>query len=82
VGTVLAVPVWRALRPWLAAKAPGLAKSATVHYCTGFLAAAVMATALRLLGAAPLSELLGLGGLWLFLAALASQTPCSPTTRE
>lgn len=82
VGTVLAVPVWRALRTWLAARAPGLAKSATVHYCTGFLAAAVMATALRLLGAAPLSELLGLGGLWLFLAALASQTPCSPTTRD
>ncbi|KAF0235165.1 MAG: hypothetical protein FD177_324 [Desulfovibrionaceae bacterium] len=79
VGTVLAVPVWRALRPWLAAKAPGLAKSAPVHYCTGFLAAAVLATALRLLGAAPLSELLGLGGLWLFLAALASQTSCSPT---
>lgn len=82
VGTLLAVPVWRALRPWLAAKAPGLAKNATVHYCTGFLAAAVLATALRLLGAAPLSELLGLGGLWLFLAALASQTPCSPTTHE
>lgn len=82
VGTVLAVPVWRALRPWLAVKAPGLAKNATVHYCTGFLAAAVLATALRLLGAAPLSELLGLGGLWLFLAALASQTPCSPTTHE
>jgi len=82
VGTVLAVPVWRALRPWLGEKIPSLAKNATLHYCTGFLAAAVLATALRLLGAAPLSELLGLGGLWLFLAALASQTPCSPTTRE
>lgn len=82
VGTVLAVPVWRALRPWLAARIPGLAKSATLHYCTGFLAAAVLATALRLLGAAPLSDLLGLGGLWLFLAALASQTTCSPTSRE
>ncbi|MFP5223656.1 MAG: hypothetical protein ACLGSA_15295 [Acidobacteriota bacterium] len=79
VGTVLSVPVWRALRPWLAARIPSLAKNATLHYCTGFLAAAVLATALRLLGAAPLSELLGLGGLWLFLAALAS---CTPTMRE
>lgn len=82
LGTLLAVPVWRSLRPWLAATVPGLAKNASVHYCTGFLAAAALATALRLLGAAPLSELLGLGGLWLFLAALASQTPCSPTTHE
>lgn len=70
----LAVPAWRAARPRLARFAPSLAKTPSLHYCTGFLAALGLAAAVRAAGTAgaPVSEFLGLCGLWLFLAALAS----------
>jgi hypothetical protein len=70
----LAVPAWRAARPRLARYSPGLAKTPALHYCTGFLAALVLAAAARAAGAAPVSEFIGLCGLWLFLAALAAHS--------
>lgn len=71
--TVLAVPLWRAFRIRAGRLFPVLAKSAPVHYCTGFLAAAALSAIIRLSGAAPVSELTGLAGLWLFLAALITR---------
>jgi len=70
--TALAIPLWRACRVRVEPHLPVLAKSAPVHYCTGFLAAAALSAIIRLSGAAPVSELTGLAGLWLFLAALVT----------
>ena len=85
-GSLLAVPLWRAGRPVLSVKWPRaaarLAKTARLHYCSGFLAAAGLAALARLAGAAPVSELLGLCGLWLFCAALLSPHDPSPTSPE
>jgi hypothetical protein len=82
LGTLFAVPYWRAIRPCLASRFPVLAKNAPLHYCLGVLAAATLAAAVRLAGAAPVAELLGLGGLWLFCAALASDSRVRPNTSE
>ena len=72
LGTTLAVPLWRAFKPRLAEHLPSLTTSTPVYYCSGFLIAAALAALVRLTGLAPVSELLGLCGLWLFCAALAS----------
>ncbi|MBI4960171.1 MAG: hypothetical protein HY915_11805 [Desulfovibrio sp.] len=72
LGTTLAVPLWRAFKPWLEGHLPILAKSTPVYYCSGFLATASLAALIRMAGIAMVSELLGLCGLWLFCAALAT----------
>jgi hypothetical protein len=72
LGTTLAVPLWRASKPWLAGHLPSLAKSTQVYYCSGFLVAVSLAALIRMAGLAPVSELFGLCGLWLFCAALAT----------
>lgn len=70
-GSLAAVPLWRALRPRVARLLPVVAKRAALHYCTGFLAAVCLAAALRAAGLPPLSEFLGLCGMWLFVGAWA-----------
>jgi hypothetical protein len=82
LGTILAIPFWRALRPSWARRFPRLARNAALHYCVGVLAAAVMAAAIRLAGAAPIAELIGLCGLWLFCAALVSDTKFRSNTSD
>ena len=72
LGTTLAVPLWRAFRPGVARHLPSLAKATPGYYCSGFLITAALAALVRLTGLTPVSELLGLCGLWLFCAALAS----------
>lgn len=71
LGTMLAVPLWKAFGPRAARLMPRLAKNPALHYCTGFLAASALAAVVRMTGAAPVAELFGLCGLWLFCAALA-----------
>ncbi|MFP5240175.1 MAG: hypothetical protein ACLGQW_10125, partial [Acidobacteriota bacterium] len=79
LGSTLAVPLWRACRPALARRWPRLASTSGIHYCTGFLASSALAALIRLAGLAPVSELLGLCGLWLFIAALLGPYSSSPS---
>ncbi|WP_243439060.1 hypothetical protein [Fundidesulfovibrio soli] len=79
LGSTLAVPLWRACRPALARRWPRLASTSGIHYCSGFLASAALAALIRLTGLAPVSELLGLCGLWLFIAALLGPSTSSPS---
>jgi hypothetical protein len=80
LGTLTAVPLWRALKPRLSLALPWLAPTAQAHYCTGFLAFAALAAAIRAAGAAPVSEILGMCGLWLFCAALVTHFKRRPDT--
>jgi hypothetical protein len=65
---LLAVPIWRGVR---ARWRPGfLVGSPAGGYLTGFLAASALGTVLRLAGLTAFSELFGLAGLCLFLAAV------------
>ncbi|WP_243362055.1 hypothetical protein [Fundidesulfovibrio terrae] len=82
LGTLLAVPIWRALRVRIASRFPGLAGAASLHYCSGFLACAALAAAVRAAGAAPVSETFGMCGLWLFCAALATHFKRRPNAHD
>ncbi|WP_243311000.1 hypothetical protein [Fundidesulfovibrio agrisoli] len=79
LGSTLAVPLWRACRPALARRWPRLASTSGIHYCSGFLALSALAALIRLTGLAPVSELFGLCGLWLFIAALLGPSTSSPS---
>jgi len=78
-GSLAALPLWRGLRPRVARALPVVAKRATLHYCTGFLAAVCLAALLRPAGLPPLSEYLGLCGMWLFLGAWAVRSRPDPS---
>ena len=82
LGTALAVPLWRSLKPALGRKVPALASKAALHYCCGFLAFSMLAAAVRAAGAGPVSEFAGMCGLWLFCAALVSQLTSHTNTTD